>query len=540
MTTTQSSSLMLIAEYIDDETQDHYLNIRLRTTDNRQADLIVPMSDIARPPAILQRLAGKGWIDSINPKATTIIKQVVEESRSIIRVTSRTGWHEGVRFVMPNQTIGPDGENVRFFSTSRPPAASLVGTLKDWRTGLKAPLAASSYLTFTSALAMAGSLINLLELSEGAIFQLTGASSTGKTLALRVAQSTMGSADISGVLTHDATDRALEEHLATANDALLCIDELGRLQGTHRAKRERIKHLPHMLASGVGRARSKSVEAEHLDRKKYRLLGLSTGELPLESYGERELGERVRYPDIPVPSIAESGIFDRLAEGQDAHELAAQAEATIRANYGFAYETFVGFLVEMRAYAVPAAKEHIEDFMAKAAPDGTSWDRRFALKFAIVYAAAALASEWEILPFSETHARNCIRRLHRKARVEARSAEEAKDALLALLAKHEKTPHFPLLKKGEPFPDDGKAWGFRRRQGDCIELAVIPARLKAMIRPQRHDRSVLHKLADAGVLLTEREGRFESQRAIDGLAAKKPFFYIFDPSKLPLTGKATN
>lgn len=533
MTTTEPSSLTLVAEYIDDVTQDHYLKFQVRTTDHRQVDVIVPMSDIARPTVILQRLASKGWVDSTAPNAIASIKTAIAKERSVLRVTSRTGWHEDVRFILPHRTIGPTDNNVSFFSPSGPPQASIAGAIRDWRNGLKAPFAASSFLTFSSALAMAGALLKPLGMDEGAIFQLTGESSTGKTLALRVAQSAMGPADISGVLTHDATDRALEEHLATANDALLCIDELGRLQGTPRAKRDRIKNLPHMLASGVGRARSKSVEAEHLDRKKYRLLGLSTGELPLESYGERELGERVRYPDIPVPSIAENGIFDRLGEGQDARQLAAQVEATIRTNYGLAYETFVGFLVQMQTYAVQAAREHMEVFMAKTAPDGTSWDRRFATKFAIVYAAAALASEWHIWPFSETHARNCIRKMHKKARIEARSAEEARNALLDGLSKHAKSSHFPLLKKGKPFPDDGEAWGFRRKQGDSIELAVLPAKLKAMIRPQRHERSALHMLADAGVLLTAREGRFESQRAIEGLTAKKPFFYVFDLSKLP-------
>ena len=451
-----------------------------------------------------------------------------------MRVTSRTGWSDPAHFVLPHRTIGSKEGAVIFAkgAAHAPAHVHHFSNLGEWRQGLRAPCLASSYLTLASALAMAGALLEPLEQGEGAIFQLTGKSSTGKTLALRVAQSAMGSADISGVLTHDVTDRGLEEHLAAANDGLLCIDELARLPGTRSRRRERIRRLPHILASGIGRARSTTVESDNLDRKTYRLLGLSTGELPLESYGEREEGERVRYPDIPVPPVGDNGIFDRLTVNQNAAALAARVEKTIRAHHGVAYEAFIERLVLDRVGATAGARKHVEIFLAKAAPDPTSWERRFAMKFAVVYAAAALASGWNILPFSPTHARKCILRLHRKARIEARTAEETRDALLQLLSKNAETNRFPLLKKREPFPDDDRAWGFRRKQGETMRLAVIPAKLKAEIKPERHGAAVLPMLANQGVLITERKGRFESQLAIDGMASKRPMFYVFDMSKL--------
>jgi len=102
-----------------------------------------------------------------------------------------------------------------------------------------------------------------------------------------------------------------------------------------------------------------------------------------------------------------------------------------------------------------------------------------------------------------------------------------------LLRKNAETDRFPLLKKGEPFPADDRAWGFRRKQGETMRLAAIPAKLKAEIKPERHGTAVLQMLADQGVLITEREGRFEIQLAIDGMASKRPMFYVFDTSKLP-------
>jgi len=532
---TITNGLRVKRELVDCDTSTCTLVFEAMTSIGRHLEIAVPRSEIARPHDILQQLARRGWVDAYDRKKAhhQIEHALAQRNWPVVKVTSRTGWNDPEHFVLPHRTIGPTVRTVFFANGGGRPTAPACGDLRGWRQGLRDPCRASSYLTFASALAMAGALLYPLDQEEGAIFQLTGKSSTGKTLSLRVAQSAMGPADISGVLTHDATDRAIEEHLAAANHGLLCIDELARLQGTPGKKRERIRHLPHMLASGVGRVRSKSVELEHLDRKTYRLLGLSTGELPLESYGEREEGERVRYPDIPVPPGGEHGIFDRLAEDQDAKALAAQAEEAIRTNYGVVYEAFIERLVSDRAAATIEAKTHIEQFLAKAAPDATSWEHRFALKFALVYAAAALASEWKILPFGVIHARNSIIRLHRKARIEARTAEDAKLALIEWLSRNATTHRFPVLKKGEPFPDTPRVWGFRRRKGDTMTLAVVPAELKKHIRPERHERSIQHLLADEGVLMRQREGRFETQLTVEGLSSKRPMFFCFDVSKLP-------
>lgn len=477
---TITNGLRVKRELVDCDTSTCTIVFEAMTSSGQYLEIPVPRSEVARPHVMLQLLARRGWIDAAD---RTQARQKIEHALAqrnwpVVKVTSRTGWSDPEHFVLPHRTLGPPEGAVAFAKVGSRPTAPACGDLQGWRQGLRAPCRASSYLTFASALAMAGSLLDPLGQSEGAIFQLTGKSSTGKTLALRVAQSAMGSADISRVLTHDVTDRGLEEHLAAANHGLLCIDELGRLKGTPKAKREHVKHLPHLLASGIGRVRSTTVESEHLDRKTYHLLGLSTGELALESYGEREEGERVRYPDIHVPPCSLNGIFDRLAEDQDAKALAAQAEETIRMNHGVAYEAFIEQLVLDRAAATIEAKTHMEHFLAKAAPDATSWEHRFALKFALVYAAAALASEWKILPFGINHARKSILRLHNKARIEARTVEEAKLALTQWLAKNAGTKHFPILKKGEPIPSGTRVWGGPQAQGRHHDAGRITGRVE--------------------------------------------------------------
>lgn len=535
-------TLRIAMELVDVHTKDCALRIVVLTQAGNWVEVIAPKAEVAQSHKIVQRLAGKGWVDACNPRgAKAAIDYALQGGKwPVKKVTSLTGWHGAACFVLPHRTFGAEAKSLSFAPSSNAQWKDSLGDLHIWREGLRAPCSVSSVLTFASALAMAGALMLPLKMPEGAIFQLTGRSSTGKTLALRMAQSASGSPESSALLTHDLTDRALEEHLGAANDGLLCIDELARLRGAAAKKRTHIKQLPHVLASGVGRARSKIVELERLERKTFRVIGFSTGELPLESYGEREEGERVRFPDIPVPPPAENGIFDRLGDG-DAKSLAEQVEATIAQNYGNAYEAFVKHLVKEKESATKTAQKHLEDFVERAAPNGTSWDRRFAQKFGLVFAAAALASEWGILPFSITHARYCILRLHRKARIEARTLEEAKESLMVWLSTKARTSHFPLLAKGKAAePTNGKALcGFRRGKGEDRTLAVIPEELKAKIAPGRYVDAVLTLLANEGVLRRGSDNRFVTQMAVDGFDTDRPTFYCFDLSKVPRKGELT-
>lgn len=534
MSTGQKVTLRIAKERVDAHTNECELCFEVLTSLNRWVPVMVPRSEVTYPHKVQQRLAAMGWIDAFDLKsAKDAISHAVQAANwPVERVTGRTGWHGSNAFVLQHRTIGSDEGTLIFYPPQNAPIQRPEGLSVAWSMGLADAFAASSYLTFASALAMAGALIKPLKVGEGAIFQLTGKSSTGKTMTLRLAQSALGKAGHSTLISHDLTERALEEHLGAANDGLLCLDELARLQGTPSRKREYIQTLPHVLASGQGRRRSKTVEKNGLEHQAFRVMGLSTGENALESYGERDEGERVRFPDILVSSTENDGIFDRL-KGGDARKLAAEVEATIEINYGRAYAAFIEKLVANREEATQNAKKHLHKFVEKVAPDGNSWDLRFARKFGLVYAAAALASDWKILPFSRTHARNSIVRLHRKARIEARTAEEAKNAITSWLGKDAQTHHFPLLKKGEPLPGKASVWGFRRKYGEETRLMVDPQKLKSKVKPERHQKAVLSLLADEWVLIKERDDRYESQVEVPGRQTKRSMFYCFDMRKLP-------
>lgn len=534
MSTGHNVTVRIAKECVDVHTKDHELCFEVLTSSKTWVPVMVPRTEVAYLHKVRHYLDAKGWIDTFDVKSANdaISHAVQARNWPEERVTGRTGWHGNNVFVLQHRTICIDEGAPVFYPHQHDRIERPFGSTEAWRKSLAHAFAASSYLTFASALAMAGALIEPLNVGEGAIFQLTGKSSTGKTMTLRLAQSTLCKAGHSTLISHDLTGRALEEHLGAANDGLLCLDELARLQGAPSKQREYIKTLPHVLASGQGRRRSKKVEKNDLEHQAFRVMGLSTGEHALESYGERDEGERVRFPDILVPSPDKGGIFDRLKDG-NARKLAAQVERTIETTYGVAYVAFIEKLVINREEATQKAEKHLQEFVEKVAPDGNSWDLRFARKFGLVYAAAALASDWEILPFSKTHARNSIVRLHRKARIEARTAEEAKNAIISWLGQHARTSHFPSLKKGEPRPDKASVWGFRRKYGEEIRLMVDPQKLESRVKPERHLKAVLSLLAHEGILLREREDRYGSQVEVPGGQTKRPMFYCFDMRKLP-------
>lgn len=518
----------------DVNTGEHFVEMDFETVGTGRGNIVLPSQVCSDHRAVLRALLREGYQTQSGKGADLkcIGDAVTAVTSTVLDVSTRAGWH-GESFVLLHRTLG-GSSGPRFFRPA--PAAHLrAGTLEAWKSGLKAGCGASSYITFATALSCAAALLKPLEMQEGVIFQFTGKSSTGKTTAALVAQSAAGRATLDTLLTHDVTGRALEERASAANDGLLVIDETQRVHGSQAKKREHISHLPYALASGKGRVRSKSV-SDTLDNVHFRIVGLSTGELPLASYGEREMGEIPRFIDIPVPDPYAHGVLDRLDEEEDDPKAIMQAaEACIQANYGVATEAFLEQFVADHAGNTAKAKAYFDGFLASFCPHGNSWQQRLAGKFAVVYAAAALGIEFGVFPFTATHAKERIRRLYRKARTEARTAEQAKVAFLKTLAKKARSTRFPRIKKGESLREDlkDKAYGFRRDMNGEMSLAICPARIEQLVEPKRHARAVVELLAAEGTLVLGHDGRNVTQIQVGGFRNPRGCFYVLPLSRLP-------
>jgi uncharacterized protein (DUF927 family) len=107
------------------------------------------------------------------------------------RCVERLGWHGGV-FVTPAESIGQDAEIVVFQNAHAiEPAYSVAGTVEEWRDSVGRLAAGNSRLVFALSVAFAGALADVVGEDSGG-FHFRGASSSGKTTALKVAASVWG------------------------------------------------------------------------------------------------------------------------------------------------------------------------------------------------------------------------------------------------------------------------------------------------------------------------------------------------------------
>jgi AcrR family transcriptional regulator len=397
-------------------------------------------------------------------------------------------------------------------------------------------------LTFGIGLAFAGPLLQLVGQREGAIFYLAGQTTTGKTLTELAGLSAIERANRKLLLTHDASDRGIEEDCAVHNDLLQIIDEISRMIGSQAECREKVRRLAHKITGGGGTRRSaKARQDPDLADLSWRLTCLWSGEYSLgaEFLGrERARGELVRLIEIPVPK-PENGIFDRLSSVQIPRtELVNGAELTIKENFGHPIRAFVEQLVSNPEAHTRRATELIDKFLQKVGAGSDPWARRFASKFAVVYAAARLAAELKIAPWPPGHPFKCVERLYKAARAQAITPEEALTALLHQLANNASSAtRFPKVERGDSLPDELKktAWGVRHKTRDGIRcLAVETKKLGRMVNPRRYAGPVRKLLAGRGYTVPGKEGRHGRQIQVQGFGSKKkPYFICVRLDRLP-------
>jgi hypothetical protein len=184
--------------------------------------------------------------------------------------------------------------------------------------------------------------------------------------------------------------------------------------------------------------------------------------------------------EITVPSRDKNGIFDRLnAVEPSATELANRAELAVKDNFGHPIRAFVKQLTSNPERHTRRAIELMERFLQKVGLGSDPWTRRFATKFAIVYAAARLAAELGVAPWPKRHPLKCIMRLYKRARDLVSTPKEALEGLLNQLAKNASSPkRFPKMKKGDALPAylTKRAWGVRSKTRSGIQLPSGPFR----------------------------------------------------------------
>jgi hypothetical protein len=218
-----------------------------------------------------------------------------------------------------------------------------------------------------------------------------------------------------------------------------------------------------------------------------------------------------RLIDVPAPTDALDGMFENLHGFADAAAFSVELKRFAAENHGWPGLRFVESLLKARKQDQKALEEWINrrrEFYIKAAKSEIQSDSRDLTrlhgKFATIYAAGALAVEYDILPFTRKALRLAILKCEKDhvAFVEQRGivnpAPSAWDRLRSLLKEHRHE-----LVNLEDAKRDGSEWGYSCHYKGVDEILLDNDRFEELVGGKKAATALKSSLAEKGFLATE-------------------------------------
>jgi len=524
------------------------VEIQFVDCDEKQVSELFNMSAVS--PRNLHRIAdglgdkGYAW-PSDGPSSTEILKAVVAKMpKRRFQLVGAPGWYDDA-IVTPLRRYGGTKRIIIDPNTGAHLAAYTKGpgSLKAWKKTVGTVARRSTRLRLSIGAAFAAPLLRPLSMDSFAI-NLFGPSSEGKSSIVHGAASVPGlNDDEKGLPKWSDSNTGIEQLAIGHRDGLLPLDESGDADNNvpihEKAKR---------LAFLFSRNRARTVDKSHqkktnLTVRDFRVIVLSTSEFALKDIAERAGtprigGEEVRFIDVPAIEPNGVGVFDcvNVPEGHDprgfGRALADQLRQDAKINQGFAMDAFLKRFMKDPGTALTRVRQHMARFTAIDIPaSATGADHRIRANFAVMYAAAALAIDYKILPWREKNTLAAIAKCMEAAFATVRGTgapalpSDNSDSLLIRLNKTIQELSVISIKKGSRCGDDEAQ---RREAADGFrvgeELWVKSKRLDGLSPPD------LKELVARKILRTEKraDGVPTVSKKIAGLE-KKFRCYIIDP-----------
>lgn len=479
---------------------------------------LIPMSAIARPDTstwLAEILAAGGWYPSTTKGVAGLLKRYLLESSpsKFVRQVQRSGWHNNA-FIFPSCTIGQvEGEEV-FFDGAENTAFAEAGTLEGWQSTIGRLCRGNSRLVFAVSAAFTAILLRPCEAESGGIV-FVGDSSTGKTTGLQVGASVWGKGSESGgfLRTWRATANGLEGTASEFSDCLLCLDELGQVDGRE------IGAITYMLANGQGKSRAKR-NGDARKVKNWCSFILSSGEVSvkqmIESAGKKpKAGQDVRLVCVPADAGADMGAFEDLHDAPDAGSFAKTLKQAACENYGHAAKAFIRAFQEHWEDAVESIKKALSAELNKLFPSEDLFKEadgqvlRVATRFLLVALAGESATEWGIVPWEQGDAFNAAKRcfsdwLNERGSVGAAEKEAIIHDVVAFLEQNGQS-RFQAWEATEDKVIERV--GFRRREDDRPFFYVLPSGFEKIC--SGHNLGQAKKvLYEQGILIKKEKGSY--------------------------------
>jgi putative DNA primase/helicase len=295
------------------------------------------------------------------------------------------------------------------------------GSLGGWQKTVAKTAKKSSRLRLMIGAAFGAVLLRPLGIDSFAL-NLFGLTSTGKTKGgLFTAGSVVGLLGENGLPGWADSIPGLEQLAVGHRDSILPLDDAGDGDGGPLPVHEKARLLAFAFARGRGRNLDKSYEKKaNRTLKEFKVIALSTSESALKAIAEgaakpRIGGEEVRFIDVPSAEPDSPDIFDdlQLSAGEDRAKVGQKLVNELRRdsikNQGFAMDAFLKRLSLNPTAAVKKAKAHMEEFESQVPRTlVTGADHRITTNFSVIYAGAALAIEYGILPWKKKATRAAI------------------------------------------------------------------------------------------------------------------------------------
>ena len=442
---------------------------------------------------------------------------------------SKTGWCQDV-YVLPEGLIGDSEDKLHFQSTWGPlNGFSFKGSTEDWKDHVASLCEGNSRLVFAVNCAFAAALIGPSEEESGG-FNFFGRSSTGKTTALKVANSVWGSSD--RLRRWRATDNGLEALATIHNDSLLCLDELGQLNPKFAGA------VAYMLANGMGKQRSFRSGAAR-PTSTWKLYFLSAGETELadmirQSGQMVRAGQLVRVVDIPADAGAGLGMFEELHGLSSGAELSRTLCAVSRNYYGSPSREFLSKFAKDKTEWLEFVDIHRREFLKRfCATESDGQVTRVAHKFSLIAAAGELATKmgltgWPIDEAMSQTGRCFLDWVDARGSLNDRESDQALKQVRRFIEAHGESRFSPWERNGEFHPRTINRAGFQRElyrnnESDTL-FYVFTETFKDEVCKGLDWRYVATVLQEKGLLITDRDRKTKNVRRPD--TGKTTRFYV--------------
>jgi putative DNA primase/helicase len=444
------------------------------------------------------------------------------------RCVERLGWHEGV-FVTPTGSIG-ESQELRVFQNSHAiePAYSVSGTATEWRDSVASLAQGNSRLTFAISVAFAGALAGITGEDSGG-FHFRGASSLGKSTALRLAASVWGNPS-KYVRLWRGTVNGLEGMAVLHNDGLLILDEISQIDPAAAGD------AAYMLANGQGKVRAQRNGLARTPQR-WRLLLLSAGEESLTAIMSRagkrtSAGQEIRLADIEADAGAGMGIFQKLHTLKSPAAVADAVRSGSDHYHGAVGIAWLEHLAKNRYQLSTFLSNSIKRFITDVIPaDAAGQVERVARRFALVSVAGELATEYGLTGWSlgeaTQGAHTCF-----NAWLEAfggngnREGRAIVAQTRAFLETHGAS-RFQDIRATDELRVHNRAGFYRQSDNNRQEFLVLPEAFRSEICQGFNEKTVKRVLINAGLLLPNKEGQPSQNMRLPGLGSTKVYVFQY-------------